>query len=285
MIPPIAAGVDHVLFLVRDLPKAIAAWERIGFAMTPVARHSRLKTVNSMAMLADRTYLELISIETPCPENEVFAQALENGEGAQVLALRGGAEPATGSASKVLHSTGLVTLTQSFGREVRIDGRLLEARFTISHLSPGATPGARAFCITQHTPELVWLGGLLTHTNGASGLKYLAWVTSRPEADAIAYAALMGCDAVQDEDRFRVGAGNLWFDFFSAAGFEARYARSCPIVERSSGVAMVGVALEKPARFVACLNEQGVEWSECPGGGICVEAMPGSCTLLHFCAA
>ena len=55
--------IDHVVVAVHDLDKARAAYERLGFTVTPTARHP-FGTANALVQLGD-AYIELLAVVDP----------------------------------------------------------------------------------------------------------------------------------------------------------------------------------------------------------------------------
>jgi len=65
LIPASAiTGIDHTLVGVRDLEAARAAWDKIGFRLTPRGRHIGWGTGNYCIML-EQGYIELLGILDP----------------------------------------------------------------------------------------------------------------------------------------------------------------------------------------------------------------------------
>ena len=56
-------GIDHLVIAVRDLDRAREAYRRLGFTLTPEARHP-FGTKNSLVQL-DGAFLELVAIGDP----------------------------------------------------------------------------------------------------------------------------------------------------------------------------------------------------------------------------
>ena len=65
-------GIDHLVIAVRDLDAARAAYRRLGFTLTPEARHP-FGTKNSLVQL-DGAFLELVAIADPALIPEPTAQ-------------------------------------------------------------------------------------------------------------------------------------------------------------------------------------------------------------------
>ena len=57
--------LDHLVILVRDLERASADYESLGFAVTPGGEHADGLTRNALVPFLDGTYLELVSFLDP----------------------------------------------------------------------------------------------------------------------------------------------------------------------------------------------------------------------------
>ena len=55
--------IDHLVLAVRDLDAARATYERLGFTLTPMARHP-FGTANSLVQMHG-SYLELLAVADP----------------------------------------------------------------------------------------------------------------------------------------------------------------------------------------------------------------------------
>jgi len=91
-----ARGIDHLVLTVRDLEASRATYHRLGFELTPEARHP-FGTKNSLVQL-EGSFLELLAIADPAaipePTKTFFSFAafnrslLERREGLSMLALK-----------------------------------------------------------------------------------------------------------------------------------------------------------------------------------------------------
>jgi hypothetical protein len=89
-------GIDHLVIAVRDFDAARAAYQHLGFTLTPEARHP-FGTKNSLAQLQGN-FLELVAVADPTqilePTASFFSFAafnrdfLEKQEGLSMLALK-----------------------------------------------------------------------------------------------------------------------------------------------------------------------------------------------------
>jgi catechol 2,3-dioxygenase-like lactoylglutathione lyase family enzyme len=175
-------GLDHAVILVRDLDRARDTYERLGFTLTPLGRHS-LGSRNHCIMFG-RDYLELMALPSaPPPAFQYFAEFLQRGEGVGALAL---ATDDAAAAHAELTQGGIAAEPPlALSRPIE---NLGEARFTLVQLPPAQTPGFRTFLCQHHTREIVWRPEYQGHALGAQALASVAVAAPDPER----YDALFG---------------------------------------------------------------------------------------------
>ena len=196
----VAAGLDHVGVCARGGSALWAAWERLGFALTPVARHSApasrggapggpaepLATGNRCAMLR-HGYVELLAILDPgLPDNGMGAR-LDRYEGAHILALR--VDDADANLARLRRAGLAIPGVAPLERPVDDEGGPL-ARFTRIPL-PDA-PEGRVQLIRHETPELLWQPRWLDHPNRAAALDCVVLASAEPAASAARLSRLAG---------------------------------------------------------------------------------------------
>jgi catechol 2,3-dioxygenase-like lactoylglutathione lyase family enzyme len=204
------SGIDHVMIAVRDLADAHRKLSRLGFTLSPRGEHSRLATANHTAMFSAGNYLELLTLRAPQPANRAFALPPGLHEGATALALRT-SDPK--SLRDALRAEGFETAEPiEFSRAVDDD----LARFTTVALSPRPDLGLTVFACCHHTPELVWRPALLSHANGAMGLRRIGFVSAAHEIQAAAYGRLLGAPPVHTAWGFSLSVGSVTLEFRQA---------------------------------------------------------------------
>lgn len=192
------AALDHV-GVCSAHPQALwAAYERLGFLLTPVARQSgprapglppeRLATGNRCAMLR-QGYLELLGLIEPGLFDNGLAGLLARYEGTHILAF--GVPDAAAELPRLqragLAIPGVVPLQRPLD-DTAPDGPL--ARF--SRLPIPDAPEGRLQLIQHHTPELLWQERWLTHPNRAVALEEAILAVPEPAGTAARLARLTG---------------------------------------------------------------------------------------------
>jgi catechol 2,3-dioxygenase-like lactoylglutathione lyase family enzyme len=215
------AGIDHTLVGVRDLEAARAAWQKLGFVLTPRGRHIGWGTGNYCIML-ERGYIELLGIVDPTQFTNDLDKFLAEREGLLGLAFRSRDNDQT---AKWLTAGGFTPDgPKDLKRVLELpEGEVLPA-FKLLSLPPQDVPGLRAFFVQHLTPDLIRHGNWLVHATRAVSLKAVVTVVERPADLAAAYARLFGADAVTAEgESLRVDCGEGELLFVTHEGLQRLY--------------------------------------------------------------
>ena len=248
------SGIDHIVIAVTDLDRAQRAYERLGFTLSPRARHSAVMGTANHTIMLQRDYFELLAVLTPTERNQRWRDALAGGEGIAGLALA----PASAAAAKqAWQEQGFAPgELVSFSRPVdRPDGSRMEARFEIVTLPKGSVPGASVFACDQLTRDAVWLPELMRHANTATAIRRL--VVTLPDlaaAKAVWLRALPGATATPIADGVRLRLGSHAVDLLKPAA--ARRYGLAPS-SRPKAIA-IEFAVEQVAQCRAVLIGNGV---------------------------
>ncbi len=206
--------LDHVGWFVADMEAAGAAFERLGFRLTPfVAQHNAdpdggppkpAGTGNRCAML-QRGYLEILTavdgVDTPLSQQLNGAVARYNGlhlvaftvddaEGAHRQLEEGGFSP-----QDPVHLRRPITLS---------DGNEGEVSFTVLRVPPDAMEEGRVQMLRQETPDLVWQDDLIARDNAISALTGIIVCVENPAEAAERYSSFTGRAAVGGGDYFTI---------------------------------------------------------------------------------
>lgn len=192
---------DHLVLAVADLEAAAAAYERLGFTVSARGVHP-WGTWNRLVQLADRTFLELLTvgepdkIVEPGPDGFSFGafnrDFLRQGEGMSmlVLASRDARADLDGFAAE-----GLRTFAPfDFERVARApDGSERKVAFTLAFTADPALPRAGFFTCEHKFPESFWRAELQRHANGASGIAAVTMVAQDPADHHVFLTRFTGC--------------------------------------------------------------------------------------------
>lgn len=277
---PVIGGIDHVVFIVRDLDAARRRMERLGFAPTPRGGHPVLGTGNHTMMFREPTYFETMGIERPGPHTARYAAFLERREGIGALALK------TDDARGVHARFGAAPLHASpavdFARPVDLPGGRAEARFTLSQFAPEATPGASVFVCQHHTPGIVWRTDMLDHPNGATGLCFATIVVDDPRAAAEAYARLWPGPARHEDGLAELQTGTCPLRLVAPARFAAENPGDPLLALPAPFCAQVGIKVGSRDAVAALLAASGIAHRRAADGAVVVPSGEGCGAVFAF---
>jgi Glyoxalase-like domain len=185
-----ATGLDHVGIVAPVLDDLARAFEALGFALTPEAKHASGRTANRCAMFRDGGYLELMAT-VPGQASATLDRFLAKGPGAHILALAIDEEAA---AQARLARAGLPADRAITARAAGPAGE--EARFGL--LMPPDPPEGRVLLIHHLTPDLLWRPEVTRHPNGALALREVVFAAASPALTMTTLARVSGRPAEPD---------------------------------------------------------------------------------------
>ncbi|HEX9702156.1 MAG TPA: VOC family protein [Rhodospirillales bacterium] len=180
-------GIDHLVLCVRNLDRARDFYERLGFTVTPRARHP-FGTGNNLIQLQGN-FIELLGvvepdrIAPPAPGAFSFGdhnrRFLESGEGMSMLALE--SDDARRD-QREFAASGLATHPVfDFERKATLpDGRQVPVAFSLAYVTEARLPGIAFFVCQQYAPEYFWKPDYQRHANGATAVSDVIMVADRP---------------------------------------------------------------------------------------------------------
>lgn len=181
-------GLDHVVHCVRDLDAAGATYQRLGFQVGVVNRHS-WGTWNRLIQIPG-FFIELLAIGEPDKILPPQARqvsfgaynrdwALHNGEGLSCLVLE--SDNARAAAQGFRASAVGDYEPFHFSREGRRpDGSVVTVAFTLAFAADPGSPDVCFFVCEQHFPENFWNPAFQVHPNGATGVRGVILVAENP---------------------------------------------------------------------------------------------------------
>jgi hypothetical protein len=189
----VAEALDHVGIAGADLATLADAFLRLGFTLTPVARHSgrtapdgpleKFSTGNRCAMLR-QGYLELIAVVDPAAPGIGLA-----GDGLQILALAIDDEAA--NLDRLRRAGGAIAGVAALERPVDdADPAGPLARF--ARLPLPDAPEGRLQLIRHLTPEAIWQERFMHHRNHVVALEEVRFASAEPAATAARLSLLAG---------------------------------------------------------------------------------------------
>lgn len=280
--PKAIRGLDHVLVAVADLEAAKSAWGRLGFKTCPRGRHIGWGTANYCLMFP-HDYVELIGILDPSQfVNRLDAHLAERGEGLMAVAF---ATDDSAACAERLRAEGIAADgPKQLKRILEMPQGEALPEFELVFTPDAATPALRSFVCTHLTPELVWRPEWLEHPNGAQGIAEVAVAVEMPGELGLAYANLLGMDAVRAADGWiQVQAGGCTLSFLGPAPLAERF----PELAGGPLPRILGmtVRVADPAATRYYLEVAGVPFAETADGRLRVAPREATGVTLEFAGA
>lgn len=200
-------GIDHLVLAVRDLDRARAFYESLGFTLTPRAFHP-WGTANHLVQL-DGCFLELLGIADaakipPHAPGEFSFGAhnrdfLARREGMSMLVFQ--SHDARRDRAEFA-AAGLQTYAPfDFGREAKLpDGGTARVAFSLAFVTDPRMPESVFFSCQQHAPKYFWKREYQVHANGARTIAEVVMAAPDPPALADLFAGLQGGDSMRVAD-------------------------------------------------------------------------------------
>jgi hypothetical protein len=205
------ATLDHVVVnVLRGMDEAAACFAALGFALTPLGRHT-LGSINHL-MMTPGPYLELVGV----PEERPWRQeVIDSPFGLNGLVMRAANADATAAA---MRDAGLPTSApMAFSRPVTFGSGVEDARFRTVRFPTETFPAGRVYYCEHLTPDLVWRPEWLDHPNGFVDIDRLVVASLDPARDAGLYALACGGVAARDGDGWIVRLGAFTVAIVSGA--------------------------------------------------------------------
>jgi hypothetical protein len=188
------AALDHVGVVTGDLAALAAQYERLGFTLTPLARHSDGRIGNRCAML-HRSYLELLAVVDPNANSATLDRFLARYAGIHILAFAVDDPEAT--LARLRRANVEAPSVARFDRPIDdLDLAGPRARFELIQLPD--QPEGRINLVRHLTPEALWQDRFLRHANNAAMLDEVTLEVAEPAETAARFSRLVGCAVIPD---------------------------------------------------------------------------------------
>ncbi len=182
-----ALALDHVGVVGRDVAVLAAEFERVGFDLTPLARHAGGRTGNRNVMLR-RGYIELLSV-VDGGHSATLDAFLARYAGIHILSLAITDETAVLAR---LRRAGFEQAAVSHTDRAVDDADPAGARARFALIATPDAPEARIHLIRHLTPEALWQERFLHHPNHAVALEEVVLVAAEPAVTAARLSRLAG---------------------------------------------------------------------------------------------
>lgn len=230
-------SLDHIAVMSEDLTAMGAAYERLGFQLTPLSQHSGARTAGGAVepwatgnhcIMLRRGYIELMGIVEPGLYDNGLSKFVARYEGIHILAF--GCDDAHGASDRLKREGFGVTGVHGLARDLDVPSGRATAKFNLVRLPSDEMPESRVLAIEHLTPEHLWQDRYLDHPNGAVGLTELAVCVADVEEAAARYGRMFGVAGAGDHTRrvFDLDAGR--FVLLSAAALKSELGLDAPVL-------------------------------------------------------
>ncbi len=199
-----AQGLDHVGIAGHDLFALAAIYEKLGFLLTPLARHSGKRTpdgpvvpfgTGNRCIMLRTGYLELIAIVDPGAFSNTLDRFLARYAGIHIIALD--VEDADTNLAR-LRKAGFDIPGIAYLERPVDDADPNGKRAKFVRLPVPDAPEGRMQLIQHLTREAIWQERFLTHPNGAVALADVMLAVADPAEAAARFSRLAGQPVVPD---------------------------------------------------------------------------------------
>lgn len=229
-------GIDHLVLAVRDLDRARAFYDSLGFTVTPRAFHP-WGTANHLVQL-NGCFLELLGVadaaKIPPHAPGQFSFGAYNRD---FLARREGLSMLVFQSHDARHdqaefaAAGLETYAPfDFGREAKLpDGGTARVAFSLAYVTDPRMPESVFFTCQQHAPKYFWKRDYQVHANGARTIAEVVMAAPDPPALADFFARLQGAESVRASgDGLTVATARGRVIVLTPRAFETRFGAPPP---------------------------------------------------------
>lgn len=268
-------GLDHVVWAVHDIEAASAFLERLGFTLTPLARHP-WGTVNRLVQL-NGFFLELLTIGDesliPEPAEDAFSfgsfnrDFLTRGEGGSMLVMESQDPQADRDA---FAAAGLETFQPfSFERTAtNPDGSERKVAFDLTFTRDQLAQNIGFFTCHHRYPQNFWQPAYQAHSNGVRDVSGAVIVTHEPASHHIFFSAFTGLREMRTTSLgIEIATPRGSVDILTPAGYRALYgARAAESLGLVPALAAVRLAATDGQMLESSLRKASVEHFKAPGG-------------------
>lgn len=272
------AGIDHAIIGVRDLEKAKAAFEKLGFRATPRGRHVGWGTANYCLMF-EQDYLEILGIVDPKAFSNNLDSFLEKREGLMSVALQTEDPEATRAtwADAALDPA-----------EVQDLSRLLEPdtelQFKNVMLETDKTADVPLFACAHLTPGPMRQPGWTEHPNSAIGINAITVVTDEPATFVEPMSRVFGETKLTETDNtLAVHTGRGILLFATPDDLDMLHPQlKADLAADKANLAVLSLRVRSIGAVADWLDHSGTPYKREASGAIGVDASHGHGVMMEF---
>jgi hypothetical protein len=194
-------NLDHIAHFVPDIDAASAAFESLGFTLTPFSAQMQRNEAGELVpagagnrcVMLERGYLECLTPTADTMIGNQLRAAIARYTGLHLIAF-GSADPAADHA-RLKQEQFAPLAPVDLQRSINTPDGTDTARFTVVRVPPGNMAEGRIQFCHQHTPALLWQSRWTRHANRAVGLTAVIICVDNPDEAAQRYARFTGLTA------------------------------------------------------------------------------------------
>ncbi|MGP9811463.1 VOC family protein [Rhodopseudomonas sp. NSM] len=256
------AELDHVIVLVHgDLDAAAAAYQSLGFHLTPRGHHS-LGSSNNLTIFKNN-YLELLGYEPG--KKQQRPEQRHDPKGLSGIVWRC-PDPARAQLNAA-HAGVTPEQPLDFVRPVETNDGVFDAAFTVLHLPKVGFDYGRTFFCHHRTPELVYRPEWQTHLNGVENISEFVFCGDDPRAALGLFERMFGPGLLMEiPGGYGFDAAEARVVALSRQAASERYGADAPLPEEGK-TQMIGLGFRTAslAQAEAALKAGGVPFVAADG--------------------
>ncbi|WP_234713391.1 VOC family protein [Rhodopseudomonas palustris] len=257
------AELDHVIVLVHgDLDAAAAAYQSLGFQLTPRGHHS-LGSSNNLAIFKNN-YLELLGYEAG--KKQQRPEQWHDPKGLSGIVWRC---PDPARAQLNVEQAGVkAEQPLDFVRPVETGDGVFDAAFTVLHLPREGFDYGRTFFCHHKTPELVYRPEWQVHANGVENISEFVFCGDDPRGALDLFERMFGPGLLKEiPGGFGFDAAEARVVALDRQAASERYGADAPLPEAGK-TQMIGLVFKTKslAQAEAALNSSGVAFGTAGDG-------------------
>ncbi len=199
----VADSLDHLGIAGRDLGALASSYERLGFTLTPVARHSGRRTpdgpiepfaTGNRCVMLREGYLELIAILDATRYSDMTA-LIERRAGLAIIAL--GMDDEAANLAR-MRRAGLDLPGAAYLERPVDDSDPAGPTARFARLPLPDAPEGKLQLVRHFTPEAIWQPRFLDHPNRAEALAEVILAVESPAESGARFSRLAGLPVVPD---------------------------------------------------------------------------------------
>lgn len=197
-------SVNHVGIAVRNMDKAAACYEALGFTLSPLSVHSgsqnpgepvQVMATGNRCAIFPKNYIEVLGIVNPGRLDWSWGDFIRRFQGAQIICF--GCKDAEVVNRRVLGNKIETSNVIALQRDIEMLEGMRTARFDCVHFDRRVTPEGLIQAARHRNPEYIHQERYLNHRNGATALADVVLVFDNPEEVVSRYERLTGQTAAQ----------------------------------------------------------------------------------------